>query len=68
MMPQFNERTLSNRDLNDIIRYVNVLQTRPANTGGIASEGLGPVAEGLIAWVFGMGALLVVVRLIGSDA
>lgn len=68
MMPRFDEHALSNADVNDIVRYVNVLQTNVPNAGGLPLGGLGAVAEGLVAWVFGMGTLVVVIRLIGRDA
>ena len=68
VMPRFDEQTLSNADVNDIVRYVNVLQTNVPNAGGLPLGGLGAVAEGLVAWVFGMGTLLVVIKLIGRDA
>ncbi len=68
VMPRFDERTLSNREVNDIVRYVNVLQTDVPNAGGLSLGSLGPVAEGLVAWVFGMGTLVVVIKLIGRDA
>ena len=67
VMPRFDPHTLSNGDVNDIVRYVNVLQTDVPNVGGLALGGLGAVAEGLVAWVVGMGALLAIVRLIGSN-
>jgi ubiquinol-cytochrome c reductase cytochrome c subunit len=68
VMPRFDEKTLSNRDVNDVVRYVNVLQTSVLNAGGLPLGGLGAVAEGLVAWVLGMGILVVIIRLIGSDA
>jgi ubiquinol-cytochrome c reductase cytochrome c subunit len=68
VMPRFDEATLTDRDVNDIVRYVNVLQTDVPNPGGFALGGLGPFAEGLVAWVLGLGSLVVVIRLIGSNA
>jgi len=66
-MPPFSEALLSQRDLEALVHYVNVLQTQTTNPGGFTLANMGPFAEGLVAWVFGMGALLVVVRLIGSN-
>ena len=68
VMPRFDEHTLSTSDVNDIVRYVNVLQTNVPNAGGLPLGGLGPVAEGFVAWVLGMGVLIVIVRLIGTNA
>jgi ubiquinol-cytochrome c reductase cytochrome c subunit len=67
-MPQFDEHTLSDRDVDDIVRYVNVLQTNIPNAGGLPLLGLGAVAEGLVAWVLGLGTLIVIIRLIGTNA
>jgi ubiquinol-cytochrome c reductase cytochrome c subunit len=66
-MPHFDDKTLTDRDVNDIVRYVNVLQTNVPNLGGLSLGSLGTVAEGLVAWVFGMGSLLVIIRLLGSN-
>ena len=68
VMPRFNQSTLSDHDVNDIVRYVNVLQTKIPNAGGLPLGGLGAVAEGLVAWVLGMGILVVIIKLIGSNA
>lgn len=68
MMPRFDTRTIPRSDLDDIVRYVTYLQRGNQHIGGASSAGLGPVAEGLFAWLIGIGALYVVVRLIGSDA
>jgi ubiquinol-cytochrome c reductase cytochrome c subunit len=68
VMPRFDEHTLSDGDVNDIVRYVNVLQTNVPNAGGLPLGGLGAVAEGLVAWVLGMGTLIVIIRLIGTNA
>ena len=71
IMPRFGRDVLSDRDVDDIARYVNAVQTGspPAqneNIGGITLAHVGPVAEGFVAWFFGMGALLLFVRGIGS--
>jgi ubiquinol-cytochrome c reductase cytochrome c subunit len=68
VMPRFDEHTLSDRDVNDIVRYVNVLQTNIPNAGGLPLLGLGATAEGLVAWVLGLGTLIVIIRLIGTNA
>ena len=49
------------------MRYVNVLQTNVLNAGGLPLRGLGAVAEGLVAWVLGMGVLIVIIRLVGTN-
>lgn len=66
IMPAFGPGVLSDRDVNDIARYVNVLQTQPRNPGQISLANVGPSAEGLVAWIFGIGALIGLARLLGS--
>jgi ubiquinol-cytochrome c reductase cytochrome c subunit len=71
IMPRFGRDTLSDRDVSDIARYVNFVQTqsdRPhsIDSGGIPLGHLGPVAEGFVAWFFGLGALALFVRRIGT--
>ena len=67
-MPRFGPSVLSQSDLDAVVHYVNVLQTQQADPGGFNLANLGPVAEGFVAWVFGLGALVGVIRLIGSNA
>lgn len=66
IMPVFGRDVLSRRDLNDIIAYVGVLQRQGSDAGGVSLGDEGPVAEGFIGWLFGLGALMLFVRFIGS--
>ncbi len=66
VMPRFGSDVLSARDVDDIAWYVNYLQTQSYNPGGLALANIGPVAEGFVAWVFGIGLLVLFVRLIGT--
>ena len=71
VMPRFGRDVLSDRDVNDIARYVNYVQTAGGgrgdiDAGGFSLEHLGPVAEGFVAWFFGIGFLLLFLRRIGS--
>ena len=71
IMPRFGTDVLSDRDLDDIVRYINYLQTHAdardgPDSGGISLAHVGPVAEGFVAWAFGLGALLLFVRRIGT--
>lgn len=70
-MPKFGRDVLSDRDVDDIARYVNTLQTnregeRSVNAGGMSLGDVGPVAEGLIGWLVGLGVLILFVRFIGT--
>ncbi|MDT3397839.1 c-type cytochrome [Streptomyces sp. B1866] len=59
-MPSFPDSTLPEKEKKEIIAYLNAVNGSKAETpGGLELGGLGPVSEGLFAWVFGMGALIV---------
>lgn len=71
LMPKFGRDVLSDRDVDDIARYVDTLQTnregeRSVNAGGMSLGDVGPVAEGFIGWLVGLGALVLFVRFIGT--
>jgi ubiquinol-cytochrome c reductase cytochrome c subunit len=65
LMPAFGQAAISDQDLNSVVAYVRYLD-HPSNRGGNSLWHIGPVAEGGIAWVVAMGAVLVVVRKIGE--
>jgi ubiquinol-cytochrome c reductase cytochrome c subunit len=50
LMPRFSERQIDNRQLDSIIRYVR-WTNRPDNRGGWSIGNLGPIPEGLVAWL-----------------
>ena len=56
-MPVFNDLTLTAEDKRDIISSLLWLQENPS-PGGFNLGALGPVSEGLFAWIFGIGALV----------
>ncbi len=56
-MPVFNDDVLRPEDKKAIIAYLNDLHSRP-NSGGLDLGGLGPVSEGLWAWILGLGSLM----------
>jgi quinol---cytochrome-c reductase cytochrome c subunit len=60
-MPVFSQFT--DQDVNDVAAYIVSLQ-QDVNPGGFGLGRLGPVPEGLVAWLFGMGLLVVAVRVI----
>ena len=66
-MPRFGPGTLSDRDVNDVVRYVTYLQ-HPANAGGFGLGHVGPVTEGFIAIVVGLGVLILAAYWIGIRA
>ncbi len=71
VMPRFGPDVLSDQDVSDIARYINYAQTQAdmpdgEDAGGFSLAHVGPVAEGFVAWLFGLGALVLFVRGIGT--
>jgi ubiquinol-cytochrome c reductase cytochrome c subunit len=66
-MPVFGPDTLSDQQVADIASYVEYLH-HPRDRGGLGLGHLGPIPEGFLGWVVGMGLLLLVARLIGTRA
>jgi ubiquinol-cytochrome c reductase cytochrome c subunit len=64
-MPIFGEDTLDDEQLASVVRYVEYLR-KPDDRGGLGLGHLGPIPEGFVAWVVGLGAMLVAVRWIGT--
>jgi ubiquinol-cytochrome c reductase cytochrome c subunit len=64
-MPPFSSRVLDASDLDALVRYVLFLRHAP-DPGGLSLGHEGPVIEGFVAWLLGLGLMLVVVRLIGT--
>ncbi len=56
-MPVFNDANITPEDKRDIITSLVYMRENPS-PGGFELGSLGPVAEGLFAWVFGIGALV----------
>lgn len=61
-MPLFD---FNSDQVDDITAYISQLQTS-GNEGGWEILRTGPVAEGAIGWLVGLGAMLVVIRWIGT--
>lgn len=64
-MPVFGPETLDEAQISSVVRYVKYLR-RPEDRGGLGLGHLGPIPEGFVAWVVGLGAMLVAVRWIGT--
>ena len=56
-MPVFSDEVITPEDKRNIVAYLEEIQTQPAN-GGLRLGGVGPVAEGLVGWVVGIGGLV----------
>jgi ubiquinol-cytochrome c reductase cytochrome c subunit len=66
-MPQFGETTLTPEDKQAIIKYIKTIEAQP-DPGGAGLGRIGPVSEGIAAWVIGIGALIAVAIWIGAKA
>ena len=65
LMPVFDTDNLSDQDVDSIAAYLYWLRDN-GNDGGAPLGRVGAVAEGLVAFVFGLGFLILVLRLTGS--
>jgi quinol---cytochrome-c reductase cytochrome c subunit len=54
-MPVFSDRVIKPQEKRQIIAYLRSMQNEP-NYGGASLGSLGPVSEGLFAWIVGIGA------------
>jgi ubiquinol-cytochrome c reductase cytochrome c subunit len=56
-MPNFSNGNLGPEEKRDVIAYLDSIQDQP-EYGGFGLGGLGPVSEGLFAWLLGIGGLV----------
>jgi ubiquinol-cytochrome c reductase cytochrome c subunit len=56
-MPVFNDANITPQEKQDIITALKT-QNKDAGVGGFVLGSLGPVAEGLFLWIFGLGAVI----------
>ncbi|HEV3153349.1 MAG TPA: c-type cytochrome [Candidatus Baltobacteraceae bacterium] len=66
VMPKFGRKIIDDEGLANLVAYVGYLQHAQYNPGGMQLANLGPVAEGFMAWTFGMGILVLLIRRIGE--
>jgi len=64
-MPVFGPKTLTDDQVDAVAAYVQYLRN-PSDPGGLAAGHIGPVSEGAVGWLVGLGLLLGVSRWIGS--
>ena len=64
-MPVFGPEALDDEQVASVIRYVEYLR-KPDDQGGFGLGRLGAIPEGFVAWVVGLGAMLMAVRWIGT--
>jgi ubiquinol-cytochrome c reductase cytochrome c subunit len=64
-MPRFGEETFDDEEVASLVRYVRFLQKAPT-PGGARLGGAGPIPEGAVGWVIGMGSLIAATTWIGA--
>ena len=67
-MPRFGTGTLSDRQVADIVAYVTGPIQHPDNRGGLGLGGIGPVAEGFVALLIGVGGIMLIAFWLGERA
>jgi ubiquinol-cytochrome c reductase cytochrome c subunit len=66
-MPVFNDNTIDPQSKRDVIAYLDTINKTP-NPGGLAIGRIGPVSEGLVAWLVGLTILLGFAVWLGSKS
>lgn len=65
-MPQWRPAEITEEEARAIATYVQLELQQPTDPGGLALGHFGPAAEGAVAWILGIGALLTIARWIGE--
>ncbi len=65
-MPRFGPGNITDQQLADIAAYIHGPIQHPDNRGGLGLGGIGPVAEGFVALLFGVGGLMAVAYWLGD--
>lgn len=66
-MPVFNDQTLTPESKQALIAYLKAAEETPS-PGGLKAGSFGPVTEGLLAWVLGLGLLIGAAVWLGSKS
>jgi ubiquinol-cytochrome c reductase cytochrome c subunit len=64
-MPAFGPGIIDDGELDSLARYVEYLKD-PDDRGGAPIGRIGPVAEGAVGWVLGLGILVLFIRWVGT--
>ena len=67
-MPRFSDNQLTPDEKRDITRYVRYITHENKDPGGAALGHYGPIPEGLVVFLVGIGALIIVTLWIGARA
>ena len=65
-MPHFSAGNITNTEARDIASYVSGVIEHPDNAGGVGLGGIGPVGEGFVGLLVGVGVLMLVCFWIGD--
>ena len=65
-MPHFSQGNITDAEARDIAAYVHGVIQQPDNRGGFALGGIGPVGEGFVGLLLGVGLLMLVCFWIGE--
>jgi ubiquinol-cytochrome c reductase cytochrome c subunit len=66
-MPVFNDNQLTSNEKRAIIDYIQTLK-ESKDPGGSGIGRIGPVSEGLVIWVAGIGGIVLIIMWIGAKA
>jgi ubiquinol-cytochrome c reductase cytochrome c subunit len=66
-MPVFGDGTMTPKDKLQIIKYLKAIQSQP-NPGGASLGKIGPVTEGAVGWIVGLGSLIGAAVWLGAKA
>jgi ubiquinol-cytochrome c reductase cytochrome c subunit len=66
-MPVFGDGTMTPGDKREIIKYLKTIQAQP-NPGGASLGKVGPVTEGAVGWIAGLGSLIGAAVWLGAKA
>ena len=67
-MPKFSDRQLTPEEKEDIIAYVKSVSGQDNSVGGYAAGGIGPTAEGIVAFIVGLAAMIGIAIWLGAKA
>jgi ubiquinol-cytochrome c reductase cytochrome c subunit len=65
LMPKFSESRIDQHKLDSLARYVEYTHA-PDDKGGWGIGHIGPIPEGMVAWLIGLAAVVLAARLIGE--
>jgi ubiquinol-cytochrome c reductase cytochrome c subunit len=66
-MPVFSDEVITPEEKRDIIAYLAYVRDNPT-PGGLSLGAIGPVSEGLVAWIVGIGGLIALAVWLGAKA